>query len=639
MPDQNDTPNDGRFITAVLECKRCEHTDEYFVALENWPDGVTCAGCERHGPFAVRADGQVEFEGVQAGDIELTRFEQIQYEPQPDEYDPPEGHKPVGENQYTSEQAHPSTIPDDAELIQALDSDALDRDEEERGWNEVMDLFDNTDNNTTTRAYNRAAALLSDIEAFAAIRDSDELYYYDDAEGYYVRKGETFIGELLRQYMPGYTNTNRKRNILDAVKDRNYIAVEEFHPPDGKVNVKNGVLDLDSRELEPHTPEYYFTSQLQTEYHPDAESNAWTEFLESSVENLNDRHKIMEFVGYTLETWHHNREKNLFIVGPSQSGKSTFADTIQELFGVAPTVTNLTPQQLADTQFDAASLKEAMINAVNDINASKIENSGALKRILSGERMKMERKHRDAHFDEPTAKHMYTANWLPRVVGQDESLYRRVLIVEFPNQVPDDKRDEHLKQQLQQEEVLSAILNDALDARDRLHEQGGFTADRSREDTRRKWDSWRDAHKRFLYTQFEITGDSDRTVDKDTYYQGYKEYANREGYELRAKQSVTKSLKYTPEVGVTDDYYSGLVWEDRDAADKDTFDVPQADAIKKVKSAIELRSYGEELADKKEVVAALSDNIGPDRVENTIAKLKDQGEIQESESNKFELTD
>lgn len=631
--------SDGAYLHTILKCQRCEQTDEYYIPAENWPDGIECTTCERNGPFQVAKDGVVEFDGIQKGDIELSGFEQVKYRPQTDDYDPPDGHKVMGADEYIVEDGTNGSISDGSVLLEAKDTESLDSEERKNEWNQVMDLFDNTDNGTTTRAYNRAAALLSDIEAFAAIRESDELYYYDDAKGYYVRKGETFIGELLRQYMPGYTNTNRKRNILDAVKDRNYIAVEAFQPPQGKVNVKNGVLDLDTRELEPHSPEYYFTSQLQTEYNPDAQSELWTDFIESSVENLNDRHKIMEFVGYTLETWHHNREKNLFIVGPSQSGKSTFADTIQELFGVAPTVTNLTPQQLADTQFDAASLKEAMVNAVNDINASKIENSGALKRILSGERMKMERKHQDAHFDEPTAKHMYTANWLPRVVGQDESLYRRVLIVEFPNQVPDDERDEHLKQQLQQEEVLSAILNDALDARDRLHEQGGFTADRSREDTRRKWDSWRDAHKRFLYTQFEITGDSDHTVDKEAYYQGYKEYANREGYELRAKQSVTKSLKYTPEVGVTDDYYSGLVWEDRDAADKDTFDVPQSDAIKKVKAAIELRSFGEETADRKEVIAALADNIGPDRVENTIAKLKDQGEVQELEAGGLELTD
>jgi phage/plasmid-associated DNA primase len=279
-----------------------------------------------------------------------------------------------------------------------------------------------------------------------------------------------------------------------------------------------------------------------------------------------------------------------------------------------------------------------MLNAVNDINASKIENSGALKRILSGERLKMERKHRDPHFDEPNAKHLYTANWLPRVVGQDESLYRRVLIVEFPNQVPDKKRNENLKNQLRQPEVLSAILNEALDARDRLHEQGGFTNDRSREDTRRKWDSWRDAHKRFLYTQFEITGDSNDYVEKDDYYKGYKEYANRKGYELRAKQSVTKSLKYTPEVGVTEEHYTGLVWQDRDAANKDTFSVAQDEAVQKVSAAIQLRCSGDELADKKEVIAALAENIGAERVQNTIEKLKKNGSIQEPIDGKLELT-
>jgi len=627
-------------IHTALHCKRCDATEEYFISPDNWPNGIECSKCERNGPFAVAGDGVVEFTDIQSWEIELQDLEQIQYTPpDPESYEPPEGHYSAGAMEWVHESGPKSTIPENATLIQAYDSDVLDEQEAERKWEDVRELFDSTENGMTTRAYTRAAKILSDIESFAAIRESEALWYYREDLGYYVRKGETFIGELLMQYIPGYMNTNRERNITEMLRNLNYVSSDKFNPPTGKVNVENGVLDLETRELEAHNPDYYFTSRLQTPYDPDAEAELWNDFLLSSVGAESEAKKLMEFVGYSLETWHHNREKNLFVVGPSQSGKSTFADTIQALYGDAPTVTNLTPQQLADTQFDAASLQDAMLNAVNDINASKIENSGALKRLLSGERMKMERKHKDAHFKAPNAKHMYTANWLPVVVGQDESLYRRVLLVEFPNQVPDEERDETLKTKLQSEDVLSAILNGALDARDRLHDQGGFTNDRNREETRKKWDSWRDAHKRFLYTQFDITGDSEHTVTKDAYYQAYKEFAGSEGYELKAQQGVTKSLKWVPEIAVLDESYAGLNWEDYDAADQNTLDEPsQNKRVELVTAQIGLLTANDAHAKKEDIVANLATQFDVEKIEQTLDKLLQEGQVYEPQEDCFALT-
>lgn len=431
------------------------------------------------------------------------------------------------------------------------------------GWNDVMACFDSSQNGSTTQGYSVAARILDRDHSFVCIRQTEELYYFNPDVGHYVRKGRTFIEELLQQYIPGYTNSSRVRNIHENVRSKNYIDNTKFVPPEGKVNVQNGVLDLDTRELEPHSPDYFFTSCLSAKWDPDADAPRWVEFLTESLPET-ERRKVEEFIGYTLEMWHHKREKNLFIVGPRQSGKSTCLDTIQALHGTMPDVANLTPQQIADTQYDASALKEASLNCVNDINASKIEDTGTLKRTFSGERQKLERKFHDPQFAPLTAKHAFTANWLPRVVGQDESLFRRVLIVEFTNKIDDEDRDLDLKDDLQDE--LDGILKRAVEARDRLHEQGGFTNDRSDTDTRRKWDSWRDAHKRFLYTQFEITGDPDDEVGKDVYYRAYKERAGRLGYDLVAKQSVTKSLDWVPEIEVGDDAYRGIAWRDEDAA-------------------------------------------------------------------------
>lgn len=190
-----------------------------------------------------------------------------------------------------------------------------------------------------------------------------------------------------------------------------------------------------------------------------------------------------EFIGYIFEP-NHDREKNAFFVGPARSGKSTIAEGIQALFGEHPTVVNLTPQQIADTQFDVALLGDAALNLVNDINATPINDSDQLKRVFSGEHTKMEHKYQDAFFDNPTAKHLFTANWLLRVKGTDEALFRRILIFEFLNQIPEDQKDPSIKKEItNSEEIRRVILRRALDGRDRLNEQGYFTADRNQLET------------------------------------------------------------------------------------------------------------------------------------------------------------
>jgi len=420
-------------------------------------------------------------------------------------------------------------------------------------WDQVRELFRSSDKGSSTQAYNVAAdAVLAD-ESLVCIRETDEIYRYDPDLGYYRRKGESYIRERLHKTIPQYVNNTRMSDIIARVRDRCYLDQDEFTPPEGKVVVENGVLDLDTRELEPFTDDYFFTSRLACEYDPEATADEWDETLRDLVPNDEARSTLQEFVGYCLEVWHHRRAKNLFAVGPTASGKSTFVDTVAALFGnELPSVTNLTPQQLADTQFDRSALAEAALNARNDINATKIEDSGTLKTIFAGERVKMERKYQDPTFGAPSAKHLFSANWLPRVVGEDESIYRRVLIVEFPDTILREERDRDLKERLQGNE-LPGILNWALDGRDRLHEQGGFTRDRTLMDTRMTWLSWRSAPLRFLFERFEITGDSGDTVERKSAYRAYTEWATRNGYNIRPQQSMTKYWKGVPHVEVTSD--------------------------------------------------------------------------------------
>lgn len=625
-------------IHGALECQRCEHKDEYFIAIENWPNEIECHGCTRKGPFEVANKGEVEFIDVTPTDLDLSPFEQIRYEPpDPEEFDPPDGHHTVGKNEFVCEKGDPSEIPNYADLKSAIDSAALDREVAERGWEQVKELFESKEKGTTTKGYDLAAKLLSENESFVANRETEELYYYEPQKGFYVRKGRSYIEELLIERIPGHINSGRTKNVFEQVRGRNYVDAAEFNPPKGKVCVANGVLDLETRELEPHSPEYYFTAKFDADYDPDASAPNWVQVLQDSTTSKGEMQKIEEFIGYVLEGWHHKREKNLVIVGPPQSGKSTVMDAIENLLGGMPSVAGLDPHQIAENQFDGSALKDALLNARNDIDGRTIEDSGTLKAFMSGQTVKLESKYADAEFAGPNAKHLYTANWLPAVSGQDDSFYRRILIVEFPNQVPDNERDVRLGDKLERE--ASGILNRALEARERLNDQDHFTNDRGRTETRHLWDSWRDSNKQFLHTQFEITADMDDKVEKKSYMRAYRQFAAQNGYQLKSQRAVTQSFSWVPEIWVMDDYYAGIKALDKDVTETDANQGGQSqyDEIQKIKAVISTHSTNADLADKQEVVEALNDDIGANKVRQRIEKLKDKKAIIEREGGKLEL--
>lgn len=583
----------------------------------------------------------VNFDGESPGevDVDLGEFWDVSYRVVGD-FDPPEDHRGGPEVWEAPDGADLAELNGEIELLAGDDEPPVPT------WERVRELFESDANGTTLRGYAAAADRFDHEYDVATVRETGGVYFYDADAGYWVRKGQTFIGELLEQHLPDHLNESRKRNIREKVIERNYIASADFIPPEGKLNVENGVLDLDTRELVDHSPDAgYFTSQVRAEWPEDGEPDPWAEAwwlraLADATDLPAERRKIEEFIGYICEPWHATREKIMLFVGPPQSGKSTIQESIEALFGDPPTVSNLTPQQIADTQFDAARLREAQLNTVNDINATKIEDTGTLKRVWSGERTKMENKYEDADFAAPTTKHLFTANWVPRLVGQDESVYRRMLLVEFVKSIPDSQKDRGYKARLKRASIRQAILVRALDARDRLNDQDGFTNDRPRSDTRELYSSWRDAHRRYLYTQFEVTMDPDDTVDRAAYNLGLQEFCGRQDFAPVSRSSVTKTLQYVPGVYASGsgDTYGGLRWRDRDAGDPSDSSFASLSQFERRENVLEwVRELAGEQGAAHDDVLAKAEKAGvhPDTTGHDIEKMLSRGDIYEVETRMY----
>jgi putative DNA primase/helicase len=407
-------------------------------------------------------------------------------------------------------------------------------------WHEIRSMFreaENADERATPRF--EAAMKLNREESFAMLKENEVLYAYDAATGIYEEDGEQIVRNQLTQGLEEQYRAHTKSEVLEHIRGRNTVSKDEMGGPDGLIAARNCVIDLNETTRRDHDPEYRFLSRLGCAFDPDADCPQWRAFLDDALQSDTDRMKLQEFAGYCLMHWDLPFHKALFLVGPTASGKSTFLDTINAMLGEG-TVASLTPQQLTSERFGPAELFGKWANIRNDIPKSTVENTGMFKELIAGDPMKAEKKNKDPFFFNPTAKHLFSANQLPEMEVDDEAFFRRVLLVPFPETVPEPERDKHLDDKLEAE--LAGVLNWAIEGLQRLLGNGGFTADRSPGRTRETWSKWGDSVERFANDAITARSDGD-PIPKADLYQAYVEYCRQESMPSDTQHAMTRALK------------------------------------------------------------------------------------------------
>ena len=99
------------------------------------------------------------------------------------------------------------------------------------------------------------------------------------------------------------------------------------------VNFKNGVLDVLSGEMHPHSPEYKSISQIPHNYYPnlDIEESVFHEFLSSRIDEDN-QNMLYEALGHTLLA-DIVFQKFLILVGKGNNGKSVILNHLTRILG------------------------------------------------------------------------------------------------------------------------------------------------------------------------------------------------------------------------------------------------------------------------------------------------------------------
>jgi putative DNA primase/helicase len=169
----------------------------------------------------------------------------------------------------------------------------------------------------------------------------------------YISPGQEWrIKERCRQIVKNI-KVHQIQEVINYIKDTTYVDRSEFDSDPKIRNVSNGLLNLQTRELEPHRSDYLSIVQLPVNYDPKAECKEIIRFLRD-VLRPEDIGIMIRLIGYLLlPTYDYDVVVMLF--GKGANGKSTLLRLIAAFLG-ATNCSHRSLQQIDTDRFAVASL-------------------------------------------------------------------------------------------------------------------------------------------------------------------------------------------------------------------------------------------------------------------------------------------
>ena len=309
---------------------------------------------------------------------------------------------------------------------------------------------------------------------------ADSYYFYEN--GVYMPKNDMAAERRIRKHM-AIDRHKTSSQISDAehqwrIQIDKYV--REINANAYILNLKNGLYNVLTDTLEKHTPKILSTIRLGGAYQRPTAPTAEAETHHHASESANAAHTptaggdandtpesqcpvfmkylsdvlpqtefplIQEIMGYCCVPIN-KAQKSFVLVGKPESGKSTLLYIIQDILLGKDNVSSLTWQAL-DDRFSTFQLFGKLANIFADLPTQNLKDTGTFKAITGEDYIMGERKHKDGFSFKPFARLLFSCNNIPKnYADRSDGFYRRLILIRFENTIPEDKKDNELKEKL-----------------------------------------------------------------------------------------------------------------------------------------------------------------------------------------------
>lgn len=313
----------------------------------------------------------------------------------------------------------------------------------------------------TTEQFDEVASKLFHEMHWITIRETDEVFWYDESEGYYKPFGDKIIKEYCEVLITKCTN-KAASEVLGSMRRKTGIDLAELMEPT-YINCENGILDPETFELNPHSPHYKTLSKLpfRIDYNVKPNPKLWLHIL--TIIDPKDWMVFIELLWMCISG--NNPYKKCFVFkGVTNTQKSTLSDIIAMILGEH----NISRER-AETflgkyaRFGSSQFIGKRMNITSEIGNLDAEGLEKLKSYVGAEKQNTERKNSNIRlvFDSNRFVFLFTTNQLNAIYASinDASIIGRFQFMIFRNQITEKADGTFLKNFFTSDEDRSTAIS------------------------------------------------------------------------------------------------------------------------------------------------------------------------------------
>ena len=383
--------------------------------------------------------------------------------------------------------------------------------------------------------------------------EKDDFYLYE--HGVYSKCNRNKVKSIILRYIPSnLASDSLLNNVYGLLMSRedNICSFRELDNDENYINLKNGLYNLKTRQLEPHTPKFYSTIQFECEYRPDDKHKpVFDRYINDLCRDCDgevDKAKmaiLQEYGGLLLSNVKVYRLKCCLVLWSllGNTGKTQFINLLSELLGEDRTV-NIPIQNMNESsKFSLGSIVGKRIISIGDQTSSEIKDSSIFKQLTGGDAIKCEKKGKQPFDYRFTGGIIIACNNLP-TFSDDKGghLFERLCIVPCTNTIEQGRRDGEILDKILKER--NAIFNWFLEGLHRLVDNHYIlTKAQSCESATREYRGKMDTVFRYLSEFYTVTGNKEDMVSKPDFEADYIRWCNENEYNNVNRQNIKDRME------------------------------------------------------------------------------------------------
>lgn len=266
--------------------------------------------------------------------------------------------------------------------------------------------------------------------------------------------------EAFEKWVKTQANMARVQAAARSARYSGHLNVEtsDFDKHTMLLNVSNGVIDLATGQLLPHSPDYMFREQSAATYDPDAKAPRWEAFLDRMMPDPEMRSYLQRAVGYTLTA--RTDEQAFFIHhGVTKNGKSLFLSVLEAMLGsyaqTVPSNTFLT-KKYEQHPADVARMEGRRLLMLSETPQGSRLDEALVKRLSGSDTVTARGMGEEFREIEIIGKVHLVTNHLPHI-NHDPATMRRVHMIHWSQTISDEERDPLLGEKIITQELAGVL--------------------------------------------------------------------------------------------------------------------------------------------------------------------------------------